>query len=192
METNHSLQTHDRRSALRVPCEILATSRQFISNISQTGFYLETDEEYQMQQDIPLSFKMGSFQKKLNLVGKIARRERLKSEKFGYGLSFQYLGEDEFAMIGSFIKKEATFLKVKGVIFEVIPEATHTIFHREASMISDLHVDSLKVAELSILLEQAFQRSIFLPDWLTSQEDPKDLTVNSLVNFLVENEGTLQ
>ena len=56
----------------------------------------------------------------------------------------------------------------------------------EMSLINDLSIDSIKVAELSILLENQFQYPIFIPDLLAAYRDPYDITVEALVSFVTE------
>jgi acyl carrier protein len=53
-------------------------------------------------------------------------------------------------------------------------------------LIADLQIDSLKVAELSLLREDGFGLVLFLPDLLLSVRDPHELTVASLVDFIAE------
>jgi acyl carrier protein len=48
-------------------------------------------------------------------------------------------------------------------------------------------VDSLKVAELSLLLEEAFDVGVFLPHLIASVRDPHELTVGALANFVQSN-----
>ncbi len=56
----------------------------------------------------------------------------------------------------------------------------------EMSLINDLSIDSIKVAELSILLENQFQCPVFIPDLLAAYRDPYDITVEALVDFVKE------
>lgn len=56
----------------------------------------------------------------------------------------------------------------------------------ETRLLDDLQIDSLKVAEMSILLEDEFGISIFLPELLTTVEDPHELTVGALASFVSE------
>ncbi len=52
--------------------------------------------------------------------------------------------------------------------------------------IEDLGFDSLKIANLSIALEEQFDDTILLSDWLGTVDNPLDLTVQSLVDYLGE------
>jgi acyl carrier protein len=56
----------------------------------------------------------------------------------------------------------------------------------QASILADLGLDSLKVVELTVLLEKEVGRPVFLPEWIASVDDPADLTVGSLALFLAE------
>jgi acyl carrier protein len=53
-----------------------------------------------------------------------------------------------------------------------------------ASLLHDLGMDSLRVVELTLRLETLLKRPVFLPEWIASVDDPADLTVGSLVDFL--------
>ena len=53
-----------------------------------------------------------------------------------------------------------------------------------ASLLRDLGMGSLRVVELTLRLERALRRPIFLPEWIASVDDPDDLTVGSLAAFL--------
>ena len=64
-----------------------------------------------------------------------------------------------------------------------IPAASVTA---EARLVSDLGLDSLKVVELTMLLEKLLGRPVFLPEWIASVEDPAELTVASLARFLAD------
>ena len=56
----------------------------------------------------------------------------------------------------------------------------------DASILADLGLDSLKVVELTMLLEKQLGRPVFLPEWIASVDDPADLTVGSLARFLAD------
>ncbi|MBI2889306.1 MAG: hypothetical protein HYY13_00820 [Nitrospirae bacterium] len=84
------------------------------------------------------------------------------------------------------------YSRVERVFHQFLPEETRAQISREASLIMDLRIDSLKVAELSILLEEAFGQPVYLPDMLAEEDDPNDLTVASLVGFLQRCLGAIQ
>lgn len=54
----------------------------------------------------------------------------------------------------------------------------------DMSLINDLSIDSIKVAELSILLENEFGYPMFIPDLLSEYRDPYEITVAALVRFV--------
>jgi acyl carrier protein len=78
--------------------------------------------------------------------------------------------------------------KVLQVLDEVCPERNaNAARSAQASLIDDYYIDSLKVAELSLLLEEAFDVSVFLPHLIATVRDPHELTVGALVDFVLNN-----
>lgn len=73
------------------------------------------------------------------------------------------------------VKLALEALVVKSLRKKIVPEA---------SILSDLGMDSLKVVELTVLLEKQLGRPVFLPEWIASVDDPAELTVASLARFL--------
>ena len=73
------------------------------------------------------------------------------------------------------VKLALEALVVKSLRKKILPEA---------SILSDLGMDSLKVVELTVLLEKQLGRPVFLPEWIASVDDPAELTVASLARFL--------
>jgi acyl carrier protein len=61
--------------------------------------------------------------------------------------------------------------------------------HEGLSFIADLGYDSLRVASLSMALESELGQPVLLNDWLSSSDDPEQLTVGSLVAYLSELQG---
>jgi acyl carrier protein len=71
------------------------------------------------------------------------------------------------------------------VLDEVCPErSANATRSAQASLIDDYYIDSLKIAELSLLLEEVFDVSVFLPHLIASVNDPHELTVGALVDFV--------
>jgi acyl carrier protein len=76
--------------------------------------------------------------------------------------------------------------KVRSAILRVRPRLPESALKEKASLVADLGVDSLSFAELSIELENAFGRPIFLGDVLADLDDPAALTVGELASKLAE------
>lgn len=74
--------------------------------------------------------------------------------------------------------------KVISILKLIVPEEFETAIELEMSLINDLSIDSIKVAELSILLEDGFGCPVFIPDLLVEYRDPYEITVNALVDFV--------
>jgi acyl carrier protein len=78
--------------------------------------------------------------------------------------------------------------KVLQILDELCPDRNvNATRSAQASLIDDYYVDSLKVAELSLLLEEAFDVGVFLPHLIASVRDPHELTVGALANFVQSN-----
>ncbi|HWT86593.1 MAG TPA: acyl carrier protein [Myxococcales bacterium] len=76
------------------------------------------------------------------------------------------------------------FTEVRDALQELVPKKMRRRITPQASILGDLGLDSLKVVELTMLLEKRLGRPVFLPEWIASVEDPADLTVESLARFL--------
>lgn len=75
---------------------------------------------------------------------------------------------------------------VRNALEELVQRSLHKKIKPGASILADLGLDSLKVVELTVLLEKELGRPVFLPEWIASVEDPADLTVDSLARFLAQ------
>src|SRR5207248_1247886 len=53
----------------------------------------------------------------------------------------------------------------------------------EATLI-ECEIDSLRVVELTLALERALDAPVFLHDWISRANHPKELTVGSLTDYL--------
>jgi acyl carrier protein len=82
------------------------------------------------------------------------------------------------------IPKNEIFTRVKKNIEEICQVKPQQV-KASSLLTTDLGVDSLKIAELSIAFENEFGVTCFLPD-LLSGENPYTLTVDSLVTFVTE------
>lgn len=56
----------------------------------------------------------------------------------------------------------------------------------EHHLVDDLGFDSVNMASVTIALEDEFDDVLLLNDWIASASSPSDLTVDSLVDYLVE------
>ena len=83
-------------------------------------------------------------------------------------------------------QEPALFPDVREALQALVPRKLRSKITPDASILADLGLDSLKVVELTMLLEKQLGRPVFLPEWIASVEDPADLTVGSLARFLVE------
>ena len=54
----------------------------------------------------------------------------------------------------------------------------------EDHLVEDLGFDSMDVASLTIALEDEFDDTLLLNDWIASASSPSDLTVQSLVDYV--------
>ena len=78
------------------------------------------------------------------------------------------------------------FPDVREALVALVPRKLRTRITPDASILADLGLDSLKVVELTMLLEKQLGRPVFLPEWIASVDDPADLTVGSLARFLAD------
>jgi len=78
------------------------------------------------------------------------------------------------------------FPEVRQALEVLVPKKLRKRITPQASILADLGLDSLKVVELTMLLEKQLGRPVFLPEWIASVEDPADLTVESLARFLAD------
>ncbi len=66
----------------------------------------------------------------------------------------------------------------------VLPRARKGPIRPGASLVRDLGLDSLKVAELSVALEEALDSPVFLGELFADVDDPRRLTVRMLAAYL--------
>ena len=74
--------------------------------------------------------------------------------------------------------------KVSTAIRTAVPRQLPTSLTRECSLVADLGMDSMSIALLGLTLEDEFQCSILLNDWIAQHSDPESLTVGSLCEYL--------
>jgi acyl carrier protein len=91
------------------------------------------------------------------------------------------------ALVARARKRDAgLFPDVREALAALVPRKLRSRITPDASILADLGLDSLKVVELTMLLEKQLRRPVFLPEWIASVEDPADLTVGSLARFLAD------
>ncbi|TMA28155.1 MAG: hypothetical protein E6J78_07190 [Deltaproteobacteria bacterium] len=78
------------------------------------------------------------------------------------------------------------FPAVRAALEPLVAKSLRKRITPQASILADLGLDSLKVVELTVLLEKELGRPVFLPEWIASVNDPAELTVESLALFLTE------
>ena len=76
--------------------------------------------------------------------------------------------------------------RVCAALRSVLPQLPEGALVPGARLMDDLGVDSLKVAELSVALEEAFGRPVFLGDVFARVDDPSQLTLAQLAALLSE------
>ena len=74
--------------------------------------------------------------------------------------------------------------KVVSALRSVLDDATADI-RPEHHLVDDLGFDSSAIASLTIALEDEFDEMLLLNDWIAGANSPSDLTVDSLVDYLV-------
>lgn len=78
--------------------------------------------------------------------------------------------------------------KVRAAISRVRPQLSPRKIVPRASLVADLGIDSLAFAELSVALEDEFDRPVFIGDVLADIEDPGTITVAQLAQHLARGE----
>jgi len=76
--------------------------------------------------------------------------------------------------------------RVRAALRSVLPQLPEDALVPGARLMDDLGVDSLKVAELSVALEEAYARPVFLGDVFARVDDPSQLTLAQLAALLAE------
>ena len=84
---------------------------------------------------------------------------------------------------------ETIFFKIKPILHKISPDINIDNISMESLLINDLAIDSLKVAELSILLEDSFGKPFFVPDLIAKSENPYYVTVKTLVKYIAKSLG---
>lgn len=85
----------------------------------------------------------------------------------------------------NYSKQQISHQVIEAIRKIIAPEVSQNV-SSDSKLIGDLGIDSLKIAELSLLLEETFKITLFIPAILSSVPDPYLLTVESVADF-VEN-----
>ncbi len=80
--------------------------------------------------------------------------------------------------------RDVALERVRRALLDVLPDKTPRQLARNASLVRDLGVDSLKTAELSLSLERHFGRPIFVGELFADVDDPRTLTVGDVAELL--------
>ena len=82
------------------------------------------------------------------------------------------------------MNRQEVFEKVRAALLSVV-ESPSTITP-QAHLVEDLGLDSVNMASLTIVLEDEFNEVLLLNDWIASANSPSELTVDSLVTYLMD------
>ncbi len=80
--------------------------------------------------------------------------------------------------------RNTVLAKVRTALRDVLDDPRLAV-RPEDHLVDDLGFDSVKVASLTIALEDAFDEMLLLNDWIASASNPSELTVDSLVDYLL-------
>jgi acyl carrier protein len=80
--------------------------------------------------------------------------------------------------------RTAVLAKVRSALQQALEDASIDV-RPEQHLVDDLGFDSAGIASLTIALEDAFDEMLLLNDWIAGANSPGDLTVDSLVDYLV-------
>ena len=74
--------------------------------------------------------------------------------------------------------------KVRSALSRVLEDKTADVRPHDR-LVDDLGLDSMNVASLTIALEDEFDDVLLLNDWIAGASNPSELTVDSLVDYLI-------
>lgn len=72
--------------------------------------------------------------------------------------------------------------RVKSTILKVMQKTV--ALRKSDSFVSVLGFNSLRMVSLSLALEEEFGCQLMLNDWIASADDPRDLTVGSIYDYV--------
>jgi acyl carrier protein len=82
------------------------------------------------------------------------------------------------------LDRDTVLAKVRTALRSVLEDEAIDI-GAEQHLVEDLGFDSTSIASLTIALEDEFDDVLLLSDWIAAAHSPSDLTVASLVDYLL-------
>ncbi len=82
------------------------------------------------------------------------------------------------------LDRDEVLTKVRAALVDVLEKDIEV--RPDHHLVEDFGVDSVNIASLTIALEDQFDDILLLNDWIATANDPRDLTVGSLVDYLIE------
>jgi acyl carrier protein len=82
------------------------------------------------------------------------------------------------------LDRDEVLTKVRAALVDVLEKDIDV--RPDHHLVEDFGVDSVNIASLTIALEDQFDDILLLNDWIATANDPRDLTVGSLVDYLIE------
>lgn len=82
------------------------------------------------------------------------------------------------------LDRETVFAKVRSALASVLDD-DHAAVRGGDHLVDDLGLDSTNMASLTIALEEEFDDVLLLNDWIAEAHSPSELTVDSLVDYLL-------
>jgi acyl carrier protein len=79
--------------------------------------------------------------------------------------------------------------KLRAIIDQVCPTYGAERIGLDTRIVADLGIDSLGIAELSLLIEDALNVTVFVPDLFASVDDPYKLTIGTLAAYVEQQRG---
>jgi acyl carrier protein len=80
--------------------------------------------------------------------------------------------------------RAVVFAKVRSALSQVLEDRAADV-RPQHRLVDDLGLDSMNVASLTIALEDEFDDVLLLNDWIAGARNPSELTVESLVDYLI-------
>lgn len=81
------------------------------------------------------------------------------------------------------VDRSEVLSKVRAALLRVVEKDVE--IQPEDHLVDDLGIDSVDIASLTIALEDQFDDILLLNDWIAAASNPSELTVASLVDYLV-------